>query len=319
MRYNLQKIEDAEFYVRTALRKAERKTSQIKARTFKDKKKNRLLRLDIAGDSIKKYIENIIRPLEDIEAADEFYSFLINIEIGNERLKNDIRRLKWSRHRIKVFFMHYKRLIARCEDINCISANEKMLLGRVKSVLKRCRLSEMDNYRRIIKKFPDIKNKYTICITGFPNVGKSTLLKKLTGANVEIQSYAFTTKSLMVGYMEEIQVIDTPGTLDRIDKMNDIEKYSYAALKFLANMVIYVFDITGTCGYSVEKQMKLFEMIKKNYKKVVVYLSKTDLMQENKIKSFRNSLLPSISFGDAFELRKYILEYIPPTPSLPME
>ena len=36
----------------------------------------------------------------------------------------------------------------------------------------------------------------------FPNVGKSSLINKLTRADVEVQPYAFTTKSLYVGHMD---------------------------------------------------------------------------------------------------------------------
>lgn len=37
---------------------------------------------------------------------------------------------------------------------------------------------------------------------GFPNVGKSSFLNSVTRADVEVQPYAFTTKSLFVGHMD---------------------------------------------------------------------------------------------------------------------
>ena len=42
----------------------------------------------------------------------------------------------------------------------------------------------------------------TICIVGTVNSGRSTLLKKLTNANVEIASYPFTTKKPEVGILD---------------------------------------------------------------------------------------------------------------------
>jgi nucleolar GTP-binding protein len=36
----------------------------------------------------------------------------------------------------------------------------------------------------------------TLLLCGYPNVGKSSLMNKLTRADVEVQPYAFTTKSL---------------------------------------------------------------------------------------------------------------------------
>ena len=38
--------------------------------------------------------------------------------------------------------------------------------------------------------------------TGFPNVGKSSFINKVTRADVEVQPYAFTTKSLYVGHTD---------------------------------------------------------------------------------------------------------------------
>lgn len=53
-------------------------------------------------------------------------------------------------------------------------------------------------------------------------------MNKVTRADVEVQPYAFTTKSLFVGHMDykylRWQVIDTPGILDHsLEERNTIE------------------------------------------------------------------------------------------------
>ena len=68
----------------------------------------------------------------------------------------------------------------------------------------------------------------TLIVCGFPNVGKSSFINKITRADVEVQPYAFTTKSLYVGHTDykylRWQVIDTPGILDHpLEERNTIE------------------------------------------------------------------------------------------------
>ena len=58
----------------------------------------------------------------------------------------------------------------------------------------------------------------TLILTGYPNVGKSSFMNLVTNANVDVQPYPSTTKSLFVGHLDynyvRWQVIDTPGILD---------------------------------------------------------------------------------------------------------
>ncbi len=57
-----------------------------------------------------------------------------------------------------------------------------------------------------------------VCLLGLANAGKSTLLKKLTGADVKVASYRYTTKQPAVGMMDykglKIQLVEIPATFN---------------------------------------------------------------------------------------------------------
>ena len=61
----------------------------------------------------------------------------------------------------------------------------------------------LEEVRKHLSRLPSIDpNTRTLILTGYPNVGKSSFMNKITRANVDVQPYAFTTKSLFVGHMD---------------------------------------------------------------------------------------------------------------------
>lgn len=138
-------------------------------------------------------------------------------------------------------------------------------------------------------------------LLGFPNVGKSSFINKITRADVEVQPYAFTTKSLYVGHTDykylRWQVIDTPGILDHsLEERNVIEMQAVTALAHLRACILYVMDLSEQCGHTLDEQVKLFESIKPLFanKPLIVVANKTDIVKLDDLPEERRVILKDI-------------------------
>lgn len=164
---------------------------------------------------------------------------------------------------------------------------KRAALGRMVTVLKRQteNLQYLEQVRQHLSRLPSIDpNMRTLLICGFPNVGKSSFINKITRADVEVQPYAFTTKSLYVGHTDykylRWQVIDTPGILDHsLEERNTIEMQSITALAHIRSCIIYIMDVSQQCGYSIEDQISLFHNIKPLFsnKPIIIVVNKIDV------------------------------------------
>jgi len=293
----LKKIEDDRFYIDLAFRRANerasdvRGTKKMKGTRLEKSKRIEVMRIDVIKDVLSERLIGILKSFPDIESLPEFYKELIKCTVDYASLKKSLGALNWARKKVLEMHKKYSAKIRKCMELSKINTFRREFYGRVSSVLSQIKtnLKTIENARKSMKNYPAIKTGVTtIAIAGFPNVGKTTLLFKLTGSKPDIQPYAFTTKGINVGYIKKagkkIQFLDTPGTLDRFEKMNNIEKVAFLALKMLAEKIIYVFDLTEP--YPLEDQIRLFNKIKAMKKNVIPYLSKTDIIDKKIIEEF---------------------------------
>lgn len=194
--------------------------------------------------------------------------------------------------------LKYGDSLYRCKQL------KKAALGRMATIMKRqaANLAYLEQVRQHLSRLPSI-DPYTrtMIVCGFPNVGKSSFINKITRADVEVQPYAFTTKSLFVGHTDykylRWQVIDTPGILDHpLEERNVIEMQAVTALAHLRACVLYVMDISEQCGHSLDEQVKLFESIKPLFtnKPLIAVVNKIDVMELNELPADRRAALARI-------------------------
>lgn len=298
-------VENAEKYLDIAFAAAKVQSSRVISKGLSEvarQRKKQITKIETVTDKLLAPLKTIVIQFPRFDELIPFYQELFICYIKEVEYKQDLSKIKWAELQIKKFYKKYYGLLRANNDEKLIVKLTSEFYGRVSSVMKQIAqpLKNMTVYRKHLRSFPAIKEGcLDICLFGFPNVGKSTLLSKLTTANPEIANYAFTTKGINVGYADhrniKLQVIDTPGTLNRFEKMNDIEKMAYLVLTKLADIVVYVFDPTKS--YSLEKQEALYEVAKESPAKVFVYLSKTDIADEESIKEFQNKF-DCISFDE---------------------
>jgi nucleolar GTP-binding protein len=281
-------VETAERYLDIAIRRANKKTSQkkVKGARIEKIKTLELTKIAIVRDILDSRLDEILKEFPRINDLTLFYRKLVEYTIGKDKLKRELSKIKLTKTKINEVFKKDNQKLKKTDNIKNIHTIKNGFYGRVSSLLKNIDYRFLQKTRKILQSFPSIKSKYKqIAIAGFPNVGKSTLLSKLSGSKPEIAVYAFTTKGIMIGYLDNIQLLDTPGTLNRFNKMNSIEQQAHLVMKLVAKEIIYIFDLTET--YPLKDQIRLYERLKELNKPIIIYLSKTDIIDKKKIDNFK--------------------------------
>lgn len=215
-----------------------------------------------------------------------FYADLCNTLYDRDHYKLALGQLNTARSLVDQISRDMIRMIKYADSAYRCKCLKRAALGRMCTVLKRQKasLAYLEEVRKHLSRLPALDpNTRTLLMCGLPNVGKSSFMNKITRGNVDVQPYAFTTKSLFVGHCDykylRWQVIDTPGILDHsLEERNTIEMQAIIALAHLTCSVLYFCDPSEQCGYTVEQQCSLFRSIKPLFanKQLIIVVNKVD-------------------------------------------
>jgi len=311
----LSKIETADWYIDLAFRQAKERATQVRFEVSA----NRLIKsqtievekIQTIERSTVKHLKQMLIAFPSLDSMNEFYKELVKATLDYADVKKSLGAVNWCAKRIELLSQETIFKIKKCKEMMVLNSFRQEYYGRYASLLKQIKkpLEVLENARKTMREYPSVKqDTFTICIAGFPNVGKTTLLSKITPSAPEIASYAFTTKSLNVGYIKtpqtRLQVIDTPGTLDRFEKMNPVEKQAYLAMKYCADIIVYVMDITES--FPLELQIELLKKVQAMKKPVQIYYSKADIAPLEKMQAIQQKF-PGISSAE--ELQEYLIKF----------
>lgn len=283
-----------------AFRKAEKEAR--KAGSIRERE---ITRINVSAQEITERLKKAIKNIPERKRLPLFYQELLSLIVDEKKLLETLAHFNKS---IKIIEKLKKKILNETKkekNWKKITRKRKEFYGRLNSVIRKLKESilEYNKAQKMLLELPDINvNEFTIVLAGYPNTGKTTIMQRLTKSRPEIASYPFTTKKInkstfMYKYFE-VQILDTPGLLDRpIEKRNKIEKKAILALKHLNGIIVFVVDPTNTAGNTLEKQKKLLEELRKEFKEkeLIIVINKVDIASKTEIskalEEFKNAVM----------------------------
>lgn len=253
----------------------------------KDKKIERINKISSVKHILDSTLHKYVSQFPSFNNLHPFYYELFDILLGIDALKKSLGALDWGRKQIRRIAIQGIREVKIQKDNTLILGQT---YGRISSVLYQIEnhLEFLEKARKKIRKVPFIQmEKPIVILAGYPNVGKSALMRLLSTAEPIIASYPFTTQGIIVGDMKfegskgkrEIQIIEAPGLLDRPhEKRNQIEQQGLIALRYLPDLIVFILDASLYCGYDLASQLKLLDELKDEFESdIIIVENKADI------------------------------------------
>jgi nucleolar GTP-binding protein len=252
---------------------------------------------------------------------------LLDTHFPQGALERSMRRLRTAEGRMRRLLQEEEQRLSTLSTEEEFGDLVRRTYGRLASYLQEIdpdleRLHEIVRFRRARPEvLPGVPS---VVVAGFPNVGKSSLVARLSSAKPEVAPYAFTTRAIVVGHtdlgFDRLQVVDTPGVLGRAARSNEAEQEALAVVGTQPTIILFVLDPTGSSGYPLADQERLLERWKAEFPNVPILPVET---KADIVRTGSGRLAVSSISGEGIEqLRQQIqqlLAHIPRAPVLPAD
>jgi len=248
------------------------------------------------------------RILDDFPRIDEihpFYGQLMDVIYKKDLYKVALGQVNRVRGACDRAVSEYVRMMKYADSQFKCKCLKTACFGKIGTYMKKLRdpLKYLEECRKHMSRLPQINpTTRSLLVCGYPNVGKSSFMNQISEANVEVESYAFTTKDIYVGHFDyqclRWQVLDTPGLLDRENRRDYsvAENQAILALAHIQATILFVLDISETCGFKLPQQVELFHKVKELFsnKPVLVVLNKADIRRSNDLTDDEKKLIETM-------------------------
>lgn len=247
-------------------------------------------KLTYAYEFIVREFNQVHKALLTIRSSHVFFKELFEMYTGKSVEQFDA-MVRW---RVRVAKSIYEKALRELSKPGVgsreVIGSFKSSVGRLLSLYRRVNreLLLLKDYLKEVSRMPDIRGDYVVIIAGLPQVGKSTLLSKLTLAKPEIGVYPFTTRTLVAGHIHvepygRVVLVDSPGILDSpMEEKNLIERKAILAIRHLADHVLYLFAVYPGFYYTLTEQLNVYHAVRSllGNKPITVLLNKVDLVED---------------------------------------
>jgi nucleolar GTP-binding protein len=246
-------------------------------------------KVQTVGDTIDTTLKKYGEAVPTLENLPDFPRELVDLLVGVGNLKHDLGAINWCRDRVVRLCRQSARQAGRVASPADALRIRRAAYGRVASMVKQIapNLESLAKARYKLIRVPDIDPEQpAIVVAGYPNVGKSQFVRAISTGKPAVAPYPFTTQGLNVGHFERryqrYLVVDTPGLLDRpMEERNPIERQAILALRHLADVIVFLFDPTETCGCPMEVQERLLAEVREAFPAIPILEveNKADLLR----------------------------------------